>query len=127
MRPSSSSLLLWACYFLILCLSGHAFSTRSTAADTSSAANQQHHQRMIPITVLSGFLGTGKTTLLQEILQNKQGLKIGVVVNDVASVNIDSKLIAGKSTTTKSTTAINDKNNAVALADGMVELQNGCA
>lgn len=69
----------------------------------------------IPITVLSGFLGTGKTTLLQTMLQNKQGLRIGVVVNDVASVNIDSKLVA--------------QGNAGSLqaADGMVELQNGCA
>ena len=65
----------------------------------------------IPITVLSGFLGSGKTSLLRHLLQNKQGLRIAVIVNDVASVNIDSKLIA----------------SAAEGASGMVELQNGCA
>lgn len=65
----------------------------------------------IPITVLSGFLGSGKTTLLQNLLQNKDGLRIAIIVNDVASVNIDSKLVA----------------NEANAAAGMVELQNGCA
>eukprot|EP00429_Kryptoperidinium_foliaceum_P011175 CAMPEP_0176003978 /NCGR_PEP_ID=MMETSP0120_2-20121206/1453_1 /TAXON_ID=160619 /ORGANISM="Kryptoperidinium foliaceum, Strain CCMP 1326" /LENGTH=452 /DNA_ID=CAMNT_0017336639 /DNA_START=230 /DNA_END=1585 /DNA_ORIENTATION=+ len=73
-----------------------------------------NNSRPIPITVLSGFLGTGKTTLLQNMLENKKGLRIGVVVNDVASVNIDSKLVAQGSSSSS-------------LADGMVELQNGCA
>jgi G3E family GTPase len=74
-------------------------------------------QKQIPITILSGFLGAGKTTLLQNMLENKQGLKIGVVVNDVASVNIDSKLVARDTTTSKTGGG----------SDGMVELQNGCA
>jgi G3E family GTPase len=74
----------------------------------SSMSSQAH--KPIPITVISGFLGSGKTTLLQNLLENNEGLRIAVIVNDVASVNIDSKLIAGQS-----------------AAAGMVELQNGCA
>lgn len=76
----------------------------------SSINTTSHHNKPIPITVLSGFLGSGKTTLLQNLLENNEGLRIAVIVNDVASVNIDSKLVSGQ--------------NAAA---GMVELQNGCA
>ena len=46
----------------------------------------------VPISVISGFLGAGKTTMLQQILSNKGGIKVGVVVNDLAAVNIDSKV-----------------------------------
>ena len=68
--------------------------------------------KVTPITILSGFLGTGKTSTLKHILENKAGLKVGVVVNDVAEVNIDARLIRGLGAVAKSTA---------------IELQNGCA
>lgn len=67
-----------------------------------------------PVTLLSGFLGAGKTTLLQKVLSNRRGLRIGVVVNDVAAVNVDARLVT-------STT-----NTGGATGIEVAELQNGC-
>ena len=83
------------------------------------AASGHHHpprKDPIPITVIAGFLGSGKTSLLMNMLQNDQNLRIAVVVNDVASVNIDSKLVIERGSTKTSFAAA-----------GIVELQNGCA
>jgi G3E family GTPase len=74
----------------------------------ASSATSDSKQQPIPMTLLSGFLGSGKTTTLKHLLENTEGVKIGVIVNDVASVNIDAKLVS-------------------ATNQGIVELQNGCA
>ena len=66
----------------------------------------------VPLTLISGFIGAGKSTLLKQLVENKAGLKVGILVESVEEVSIDEALVSKKSTS-----AIGDT----------VELQNGCA
>jgi G3E family GTPase len=71
------------------------------------------YKNKLPVTVLSGFLGAGKTTVLSHILNNRQGKKVAVIVNDMSDVNIDSATVANEVSLNRSD-------------EKLVEMSNGC-
>ena len=73
----------------------------------------KHDNNTLPVLLLTGYLGSGKTTLVNRILSNRRGIKFAVIVNDLGEVNIDASLI--------------EKGGVVGKKDdSLVALQNGC-
>ena len=67
----------------------------------------------LPVTVLSGFLGAGKTTVLSHILNNRENKKVAVIVNDMSEINIDSEIIQNEVSLNRS-------------EEKLIEMSNGC-
>ncbi|MBD2868481.1 GTP-binding protein [Paenibacillus arenilitoris] len=72
-----------------------------------------NERKKLPVTVLSGYLGAGKTTIMNHVLNNRDGMKVAVIVNDLSEVNIDADLIQNGGGLSRT-------------EEKLVEMSNGC-
>ncbi len=77
----------------------------------------------IPVTIITGFLGAGKTTLIRNLLQNNQGRRIAVVVNEFGEIGIDGDLLRSCQVCDDGEDASDIANN---ISNNIIELNNGC-
>ena len=75
--------------------------------------NLKKKDKRVPVSLITGYLGAGKTTVLNHVLSNQEGYKVAVIVNDIGEVNIDASLIA-------------KGGNVTQKDDNLVPLSNGC-
>lgn len=83
--------------------------------------------KLVPITLLCGYLGAGKTTLLNKVLTNQKGYKVAVIVNDIGEINVDQSLISKEANITDTSSIIGLQNGCICCtlkSDLVLQIEN---